>query len=133
MEPPRADAVLETVLYCKRAQLEAMRRFYSDTLGLRAVFTKHPIAYRLGPGVLLIFDSDASRAQDDPPPHGASGGAHACLLATPDAYERWKAYLPEAGVELTKEIDWPGGRRSFYFKDPAGNLLEIADGDFWPR
>ena len=36
------------------------------------------------------------------------------------------------GIEITHEQEWQGGRRSFYFKDPAGNLLEIADGDIWP-
>ena len=37
------------------------------------------------------------------------------------------------GVEITHEHDWDGGLRSLYFTDPAGNLLEIADGDLWPR
>jgi len=32
----------------------------------------------------------------------------------------------------SKEIAWPVGR-SFYFRDPDGNLLELADADIWPR
>ena len=31
------------------------------------------------------------------------------------------------GIEVTHEHAWSEGRRSFYFKDPAGNLLEIAE------
>lgn len=133
MKPPRLDGVLETVLYCSAGQLGDMRTFYSETLGLRAVFTQHPIAYRLGGGVLLIFDSDASSTQDDPPAHGATGSAHACFVTPPGDYEGWKTHLTEAGIEIRREIEWPGGRSSIYFEDPAGNLLEIADGDFWPR
>jgi|SRR5687767_10475255 len=133
MKPPPVDGVLETVLYCRGSQLDEMRSFYSETLGLRAVFTKHPIAFRVGPGVLLIFDADTSSIQDDPPPHGSTGPSHACLVVGREPYEEWKSHLERAGVEIKKEIEWPGGRRSVYFDDPAGNLLEIADGDFWPR
>ncbi|MFP5350995.1 MAG: VOC family protein [Actinomycetota bacterium] len=133
MNPPPVEGVLETVLYCRGDQIEDMRRFYAETLGLRAVFGDHPIAFRVGHGVLLIFDTDTSRLQDAPPPHGSTGPAHACLLADEDSYERWKLHLESAGVDVKSEIGWPGGRRSFYFDDPAGNVLEIADGDFWPR
>lgn len=133
MNAPRVDGVLETVLYCRGSEFEEMERFYSDALGLKRVFDKHPVAYRLGAGVLLIFNADESRVQDDPPPHGARGSVHACFVTTPEAYEEWKTYLPARGIEIKSEIRWPGQRRSFYFEDPAGNLLEMADGDFWPR
>jgi catechol 2,3-dioxygenase-like lactoylglutathione lyase family enzyme len=63
--------------------------------------------------------------------HGASGPGHACFVVEGDAYGAWKERLGAHDVEITYEHDWPGGRRSFYFKDPAGNLLEIADGDLW--
>lgn len=134
MKPPPVEGVLETVLYCRGGnQLEEMRAFYSETLGLRAVFEKHPLAYRVGAGVLLIFDADASSIQDDPPPHGTNGPAHACIVVGPEPYEEWKSHLGRNGVAIRREIEWPGGRRSFYLDDPAGNLLEIADGDFWPQ
>ena len=35
-------------------------------------------------------------------------------------------------MAIVHDSDWGGGGRSFYFEDPAGNLLEIADRDFWP-
>ena len=50
-----------------------------------------------------------------------------------DEYERWRERLTAAGVEIVQDSAWGGGGRSFYFKDPAGNLLEIADCDFWPQ
>ena len=35
-------------------------------------------------------------------------------------------------VPILREITWWNGVQSFYFDDPAGNLLEIANGDLWP-
>ncbi|MEQ8788558.1 MAG: hypothetical protein RIC55_19770 [Pirellulaceae bacterium] len=37
-------------------------------------------------------------------------------------------------MAVIDEIDWmpPLRGRSFYFHDPAGNVLEIADRDIWP-
>jgi catechol 2,3-dioxygenase-like lactoylglutathione lyase family enzyme len=58
---------------------------------------------------------------------------HTCLLAAPGEYEAWKERLGAHGVEITQEIEWPSGPRSFYFDDPAGNVLEIAEADMWPR
>ena len=40
--------------------------------------------------------------------------------------------LAGLGVAITHDHEWSEGRRSFYFKDPAGNLLEVADSDLWP-
>jgi catechol 2,3-dioxygenase-like lactoylglutathione lyase family enzyme len=47
-------------------------------------------------------------------------------------YESWKQRLLEHGVPIVDEIEWGNGVKSFYFRDPAENLLEIADGDLWP-
>ena len=44
------------------------------------------------------------------------------------AVERWKEALP-----AENEVTWKNGVRSFYFRDPADNLLEIAEGDLWPE
>ena len=71
--------------------------------------------------------------QDWPPPHGAVGRGHACFLAAPGDYDRWKEDLTARGVEILDETGWDTGLRSFYFEDPAGNVLEIAEGDIWPR
>jgi hypothetical protein len=34
-------------------------------------------------------------------------------------------------VPILQQIEWDNGVRSLC--DPAGNLLEIADGDLWPE
>ena len=126
--------VLETTLYHDGGGREAVERFYGGVLGLPAVAGwGDGVAFRVGAGVLLLFDRDrlAERtgASAD---HGASGPGHACLRADGSEYERWREHLESAGVEIVHHSEWGGGGRSFYFKDPAGNLLEIADRDIWP-
>ena len=132
--PPRFDAILETALYCDGAAREEVERFYSEVLALRELTRfDDGVAYRVGAGILLIFDRERLVRRTEPHTrHGTSGSGHACLQASAGQYEAWKQRLPAEGVTLDHEASWPGGARSFYFRDPAGNLLEIADRDLWP-
>lgn len=127
------DRILETVVYYREENRDAMRRFYDDVLRL-GTSRVSSFGYRLGSSVLLIFDADRSVVQKSPPAHGTSGRAHACFVAAAGDYEPWKDRLRAAGVEILEEIAWspPLMGRSFYFHDPAGNVLEIADCDIWP-
>ena len=135
VQAPRLDGVLETVLYHEGGGREGVERFYGELLGLPAVAGwPDGVAFRVGGGVLLLFDRDRLAQRGGPiADHGATGPGHVCLRAEGDEYERWRAHLESAGVEVVHHSEWGGGGRSFYFKDPAGNLLEIADRDIWPQ
>ena len=130
---PNLEGILETVLYCDSSNEDAVRSFYDEVMG----FTQlgFDFSYRVGSGnhVLLIFNRDQTVNQDNPPAHGATGKGHICFTASRGTYESWRAYLTDRGVECDREITWGNGMRSFYFEDPAGNVLEIAEGDFWPN
>jgi catechol 2,3-dioxygenase-like lactoylglutathione lyase family enzyme len=132
---PGFDGVLETALYHDGGAREAMERFYGEVLGLPAVAGwPDGVAYRVGPGVLLLFDRDGLAQRGGPiADHGTTGPGHACLRAGGEDYDRWRERLEAAGVEIVHDAGWGGGGRSFYFKDPAGNLLEVADRDIWPQ
>jgi catechol 2,3-dioxygenase-like lactoylglutathione lyase family enzyme len=43
----------------------------------------------------------------------------------------WETWLGEHGVAIEQTIDWPDGGRSLYFRDPAGNSLELATPRIW--
>ena len=134
MRRPGLLGVLETVLYHESAEREAVERFYGDVLGLPAVARwEDGTAFRIGGGVLLLFDRAQLALRTGPiAAHGTTGAGHACLhVDGADDLGRWRELLEGAGVEILHDHDW-GERRSFYFKDPAANLLEIADGDLWP-
>jgi catechol 2,3-dioxygenase-like lactoylglutathione lyase family enzyme len=128
--------ILETVLYAKN--LDAAEAFYRDVLGFEP-FTRTPgrhLFYRCGDQVLLIFNPDATSIPAAPgalpvPPHGAHGPGHLCFRATAAEIDAWVARLPTYGIALEADFEWPGGGRSIYFRDPAGNCLEIAEPRIW--
>ena len=131
--PPIAG-ILETVLYYK--DQDETERFYSEVLGLRLIGKEagRHLFYRAGSSVFLLFDpASTDTTEGKLPPHGAAGSVHVCFLAATEAYESWKQYLPGRGVEVIQERRWSDQGHSFYFRDPADNLLEIANMDFWQK
>lgn len=128
--PPLA-CVLETVLYYR--DQERAERFYTDVLGMR-LLSKEPgrsLFFRAGASVFLLFGAQESMKAGTLPPHGAEGPVHVCFLVRAEDYEGWKAYLRSCGVPILQEVRWERGV-TFYFRDPDGNLLEIANADIWP-
>ena len=130
--PSPLVGVLETVLYYEAGQEDELERFYTDVVGLEPMGRgRWSLGFRIGGAVLLLFEAAKSSVQDEPPPHGATGKLHTCFLAAPGEYDAWRERVT-AAVELSSEITWEhSGLRSFYFDDPAGNVLEIAEGDLW--
>ena len=43
----------------------------------------------------------------------------------------WREHLRQQGVAIEAEISWPSGGYSIYFRDPAGNSLELATPQMW--
>ena len=128
--------ILETVLYA--SDLDAAERFYRDVLGLEP-FSKSPgrqLFYRCGNQVFLVFNPEATSkppaANALPvPPHGAVGPGHVCFRAQAAEIEAWRKHLESHGVAIEADFQWPGGGRSIYFRDPAGNCLEFAEPRIW--
>ena len=131
--PPPVTGVLETVLYYKdQARTE---HFYGETLGFRLVGKEagRHLFFRAGSSVFLLFDAQAtSQPGAALPSHGASGSVHTCFVVSPQDYERWKEHLVLQSIPILQEAVWSQEGRSFYFRDPDNNLLEIANRDFWP-
>ena len=130
--PPPLEGILETVVYCTTDTETPTRAFYEEVMGFRRLW-EGGFAHRVGEKrhVFLVFNSDESAHQESPPPHGARGSVHTCFVTTPDDFDSWRKHLESRDVDIVGELEWGDGKRSFYFSDPAGNLLEIADGDMW--
>jgi catechol 2,3-dioxygenase-like lactoylglutathione lyase family enzyme len=132
----KPTGILEAVLYAK--DLPATEVFYRDVLGLEpfaSVAGRH-LFYRCGGQVLLIFNPEATRVPPavgslPVPPHGASGPGHLCFRATAAEIDAWVARLAAESVPIEADFEWPRGGRSIYFRDPAGNCLELAEPRIW--
>jgi catechol 2,3-dioxygenase-like lactoylglutathione lyase family enzyme len=122
----------EATLYAN--DLAAARHFYHDILGLEIVstLTDRGLAFRCGVTVLLVFDPERTRIHDaGVPAHGAVGPGHAAFVITESEIEPWRRHLRAHGVEIEEEVEWPRGDRSLYFRDPAGNVIELAPPAMW--
>lgn len=133
---PKPSALLEAALYVD--DLDAAERFYGEVLGLeriQLVENRH-VFYRIGAGVLLLFNPDQTeKPPPNPnvpvPPHGARGAGHVCLVLTRDEITQMRKHLLNWNIPVDSEFDWPNGARSLYVRDPAGNSVEFAEGHLW--
>ena len=128
MQPSK---IFETVLYAE--DLAAAERFYHEALGLEVIERNNLIVvFRCGGGVLLIFDPRKSAAPDrEVSSHGTTGVGHVAFAAKPEDLDGWREQLRQAGVPIEREVDWDKGGHSIYFRDPAGNVVELAPPTIW--
>ena len=131
VESVKADLIFETVLYAD--DLAAPEEFYRDALGLEILDRSDlMVVFRCGVGVLLVFDPEKSGAPGRTvPSHGAIGPGHLAFAAREDDLDLWRSRLVENGVEIESEVEWEPGGLSIYFRDPAGNSIELATPKLW--
>ncbi|MBK6266423.1 VOC family protein [Marivirga sp. S37H4] len=123
--------IKETCLYIK--DLERAKSFYHGKLELPiiAYVPDKLIFFRSGTSVLLCFNPEYSKEQEVPPPHFALGKQHIAFEVKAEEYESAKKELYEKGIMITYEHQWPTGKRSAYFEDPEGHVLEIVPSGLW--
>jgi catechol 2,3-dioxygenase-like lactoylglutathione lyase family enzyme len=99
--------------------LEAQRRYYRDVVGLRE--------WRVGEGC-VIFDVGSRKfellAQSSRPQYAHKGFRVGFAVANIEAA---RAELISRGIEPVGEIESESGSSWCYFKDPEGNLYQIAE------
>lgn len=139
MIPPLLGT-LESALYAQ--DLEAAKAFWTGIVGLSIIVHvpgRH-VFFRTSTSpaqVLLVFNPDATERPPAPdarlpvPPHGARGPGHVALAVPPASLDAWRAHLVGHGVAIEADFVWPQGGRSIYFRDPAGNSIELADPSIW--
>jgi catechol 2,3-dioxygenase-like lactoylglutathione lyase family enzyme len=128
----RPTRVLETCVYTD--DLDAAERFYTTVLDLEVIarVAGRHVFFRCGHGVFLVFNpAQTSKPGGELPPHGPRGAVHAAFAVDASELPAWRARLEESGVTVEAEINWPRGGRSLYFRDPAGNSIELATPGIW--
>lgn len=125
-------SILETAIYA--SDLDAVERFYRDVLGLlfdSKVIGRH-VFFRCGDAMLLVFNPTATAVKaGNAPTHGARGPGHVAFAVGNGELEPWLERLAEHAVEIEASVDWPGGGRSIYFRDPGGNSIELTTPIIW--
>ncbi|WP_407492873.1 VOC family protein [Pseudooceanicola sp. MF1-13] len=135
-DKPKIEGLLEAALYAE--DLDAAERFYGGVLGLEQIarVEERHVFYRVGQMVLLIFNPTqtvlgSTSTQMPVPAHGAHGQGHLCFRASAPQIAAWCDALTAEGVAIEADFHWPNGARSIYFRDPAGNSLELAEPRLW--
>ena len=131
------EGILETSLYC--SDLEAAEAFYSKVLRLDRIGGQHErhVFFRCGQGVLLLFNPEKTSVEASYvdgtmiPKHGTHGEGHLAFKISLSEIPPWREHLQRHGVAIEAEIHWPEGGQSIYFRDPAGNSLELATLAVW--
>ena len=129
---PQIEAVVETAVYAD--DLKEIERFCTGVLGLN-VIGREPgrhVFFRVGKGnVLLAFNPQATLVGGVFPAHGARGPGHFALGVRSESLEVWRQWLTENRIAIEKEVSWPKGGASIYFRDPAGNSVELVTPGLW--
>ena len=124
--------IVETGIYVD--DLERAEAFYRTVLGL-ALVGKEPgrhVFFQVGPqNMLLIFNPAATLKGDALPAHGSTGPGHLALGIPSVDLDAWRRRLQEHWVVIEKEVQWPRGGRSLYFRDLAGNSVELITPGCW--
>jgi catechol 2,3-dioxygenase-like lactoylglutathione lyase family enzyme len=128
--------ILETALYV--ADLERAARFYVDVFGFSTLSASDRlVALNVADkSVLLLF---RNRSTEEPleitggviPPHGPGGMTHFAFSIAKDDFATWQAELSAKHVPIESVVNWPGGARSLYFRDPDEHLVELITEGFW--
>jgi catechol 2,3-dioxygenase-like lactoylglutathione lyase family enzyme len=127
----KALQILETSLYAD--DLERAEEFYTNVLKLQ-LFAREPgrhLFFQCGDQMLLIFNPSKTIKETEVAPHGSSGPGHVAFAVPDSELDTWATRLSECGIGIEKLLCWPKGGRSIYFRDPAGNSLELASPKIW--
>src|SRR3954470_11478098 len=112
------QAIVETAIYVD--DLGRAEAFYRDVLGLEVIgreAARH-VFFRVGDGVLLAFDPEATLKGDMLPPHGAVGPGDFALGVRAEGLDDWRRRLEGHGVLIAVSMSpWASGSPP---SDPGG-------------
>ena len=134
---PALSGVLETALVVE--DVARATGFYRQLFGFDVLVQNERLcALNVKPGqVLLLFQRGGSLDDIQLPggilPGGmdAQGRGHMAFAIAADQLESWQRWLEQNSVAIESTLRWERGGTSLYFRDPDGNLLELATPGVW--
>jgi catechol 2,3-dioxygenase-like lactoylglutathione lyase family enzyme len=126
------QCLVETGIYAE--DLDEAERFYRDVLGL-TVWGKEEgrhVFFQVGDSdMLLVFRPETTIRGEHLPAHGSRGPGHFALGIAAQDLDAWRERLREHDVVIEHEESWARGGCSLYFRDPAGNSVELITPGLW--
>ena len=126
------ECIVEAAIYA--GDLSAAETFYRDVLGLSLLGKEagRHVFFQAGlRQVLLVFHPDATLKGDRLPAAWTRGPGHVALGVATEELDAWRQRLKSHGVAVEHEQAWERGGRSLYFRDPAGNSVELVTPGVW--
>ena len=136
---PVLAGIVETALIVEETQRAA--DFYRRLLGLEAMFQSDRLSVLdAGPKQVLLLFRRGALLEDLETPGGtipggmdATGRSHMAFAIPADQFDAWRRWLERNAIAVESVVKWPRGGKSLYFRDPDGNLLELARPGVWPN
>ena len=119
MDRPAHAGLRHLALHAR--DLDAMKQFYVDVLGFAVEWEPDPDNIYLSSG---IDNLALHRAKGEI--EGGTLDHLGLIVRVPEDVDKWAEFLKSRGVELSVQPKTHrDGARSFYFRDPDGNAIQI--------
>ena len=134
---PALSGILETALTVE--DVTRATRFYQKLFGFEVLVANERLcSLNVKPGQVLLLFQRGGSLDDIRLPGGilpggmdAQGRSHMALSIAAEQLEAWRHWLEQNGVAIESAVSWERGGTSLYFRDPDGNLLELATPGVW--
>lgn len=121
----RTELFNEASLYVN--DLVVAERFYTNIMGLM-VFDRVKDQYSLfhhDDGTLILFQTQITSTEYEDTTSGSYKPGQVSFGIGPTDISSWRIHLQKHDVSIEEEITWPNGAQSIYFRDPAGNRIQL--------
>jgi catechol 2,3-dioxygenase-like lactoylglutathione lyase family enzyme len=134
---PTLNGVLETALIVE--DVARATCFYHELFGLEVMLQSERLAsLHVKPAQVLLLFRRGGSLDDIPLPGGvvpggmdAEGRGHMAFAIGAEQLDAWQRWLEQNAVAIESTVQWERGGTSLYFRDPDGNLLELATPGVW--
>jgi catechol 2,3-dioxygenase-like lactoylglutathione lyase family enzyme len=134
---PALSGVMETALIVE--DVARATRFYHELFGFEVMTQSERLcSLNVKPAQVLLLFRRGGSLNDIRLPGGvipggidAQGRGHMAFAVEAEQLESWIEWLKQNAVAIESRVLWERGGTSLYFRDPDGNLLELATPGVW--
>lgn len=134
---PALSGVLETALVVE--DVPRSIRFYQELFGFQVLLQSDRLcSLNVKPGQVLLLFRRGGSLEDIRLPGGilpggmdAQGRSHMAFAIETEQLQSWRDWLAQNAVAIESTVRWDRWGTSLYFRDPDGNLLELATPGVW--